>query len=241
MAPTLRLVSWKSADNRRYAMKLPYRVLVIDDDENALCGIVEILRAADHHVTSASSYEDAKTLLAVGTYDLLLTDIRLRSFNGLHLVMRARAETPEMAIIIMTGYDDAFMKLEAQRYKAEFVPKPIKPAELLEAVAKSLANVRRQRRWPRKQVHGGFRVTAAGAPAAVVDVCYGGLRLEMPLATAVPARFDIEVSGIGLNLEVQPVWSYAADGGGVVCGAALASDTTREARTWRTIVDRLGA
>ena len=32
-------------------MKLPFRVLVLDDDENALCGIVELLRAADHDVT----------------------------------------------------------------------------------------------------------------------------------------------------------------------------------------------
>ena len=220
-------------------MKLAYRVLVIDDDENALSGIAEMLRGADHHVTCSSSYEDAKTLLAVGTYDLLVTDVRLRSFNGLHLVMKVRAESPEMAVVIMTGYDDALMELEARRYRAEFIRKPIRSAELMEVVARSLTTVRRQRRWPRKRVLGGFRVTAAGAPAAVVDVCYGGLRLEMPLADAVPARFDIEVSGIDLNLEVQPVWSYAADGGGVVCGAALASDTTPAARTWRTIVDRL--
>jgi DNA-binding response OmpR family regulator len=222
-------------------MRLPYRLLVVDDDENALSGIAELLRAVGHDVTASSSYEDAKSQLTTGTYDLLVTDVRLRSFNGLHLVMKVRSESPDMAVIIMTGYDDAFMQLEAQRYRAEFIHKPVKPSELIELVAKSLNSVRRQRRWPRKRVMGGFRVTAAGAPAAVVDVCYGGLRLEMPLTSALPARFDIEVSGIGLNFEVQPVWSYAADGGGVVCGAALASDATPEARTWRTIVDRLGA
>jgi hypothetical protein len=133
------------------------------------------------------------------------------------------------------------MELEARRYRAEFLKKPIQFEELMEVVSRCLSGVHRQRRWPRKRVVGGFRVTAAGAPAAVVDVCYGGLRLEMPMANAVPARFAVEVSGIGLNLEVQPVWSYAADGGGVICGAALASDHTQEARTWRTIVDRLSA
>ena len=29
-------------------MKLPYRILVLDDDENALEGIVELLRCADY-------------------------------------------------------------------------------------------------------------------------------------------------------------------------------------------------
>ena len=87
-------------------MKLPYRILVLDDDENALSGIVEMLRTADHHVTGATSYDAAKRLLAVGTYDLLMTDVRLRGFNGLHLVRNVRTDSPEMGVIIITGYDD---------------------------------------------------------------------------------------------------------------------------------------
>ena len=99
-------------------MKLPYRILVIDDDENALSGIVEMLRTADHEVTAAASYEDAKTLLSAGIYDLLLTDVRLRSYNGLHLVRNVRTDSPEMGVIIMTGYNDDLMELEARRYRA---------------------------------------------------------------------------------------------------------------------------
>ena len=90
-------------------------------------------------------------------------------------------------------------------------------------------------------VTGGFRVTVHGTPAAVMDVCYGGLRLQLASLVQLPSRFAIEVSGIGLNLEVQPVWSYPADDGSVVCGAALAAENTAAARTWRTIVDRLNA
>jgi CheY-like chemotaxis protein len=224
------------------AMQLQYRVLVIDDDENALSGIAELLRAADYDVTASSSYEEAKTLLSGGSWDLLITDVRLRSFNGLHLVMKVRSESPDMGIVIMSAYDDAMMEFEARRYNAQFVRKPIKPAEFLDLVARRLAGVRRQRRWPRKQVSGGFRVTAAGRPAAVLDVSYGGLRLEVPGPVGLPSTFDVEVDSIGLNLEVRPVWSYsAAERDTFVCGAALASETTPAARTWRTIVDRLGA
>ena len=41
-------------------MKLPYRVLVLEDDENALAGIVELLTESGYDVTPASAYEDAK-------------------------------------------------------------------------------------------------------------------------------------------------------------------------------------
>ena len=105
-----------------------------------------------------------------------------------------------------------------------------------------LSAVRRQRRWPRKRVVGGFRVTAAGRTAAVVDVSYGGLRLELPDRGNLPKSFDVEVAGIGLHLEVEPVWSYPSnETGGTVCGAAIAADHTAAARTWRDIVDRLSA
>lgn len=222
-------------------MKLAYRVLVLEDDENALAGIVELLSECGYDVTAASAYEDAKRMLSATCFDLFVTDVRVRSYNGLHLVKKVREESPETGVVIMTGYDEPLMQLEASRYSAQFVKKPIKSRELLDAVRRSLSSVRRERRWPRKRVLGGFRVTAAGRPAAVVDVSYGGLCLEIPSADSVPALFDVEVSGINLHLMVEPVWSSARTPGALICGAALASDTTPAARTWREIVNRLSA
>lgn len=222
--------------------KLPFRILVLDDDEHTLAGIVELLRDAQYMVTAAATYDAAKRLLRLGTFDLLIADIHLRGFNGLHLIRQSHAEQPEMALMIITGYDEPMMEVEAGRYGAEFVRKPIRPTEFLAAVARALQGVKRKRRWPRKRIVGGFRVTADGRPAAVVDVCYGGLRLEIPAGQKLPASFHVEVAGVGLHLEVEPVWCHpSADAGALVCGAALASDATPAARTWRAIVDRLTA
>jgi DNA-binding response OmpR family regulator len=223
-------------------MKLRYRILVLDDDENALSGIVELLRDADYDVTGAATYDAAKRMLAANSFDLLISDVRLRGFNGLTLVMKCRADYPDMAVIIISGYDEPLINLEASRYQATFVGKPIRAGAFLDTVAHCLANVRRERRWPRKRVVGGFRVTAAGKPAAVVDVSYGGLRLEVPRGTDLAQSFPIELSGIGLQFDVQTVWSGPAENGNyTLCGAALASDQSAAAHTWRAIVDRLSA
>lgn len=221
-------------------MKLPYRILVLDDDEVALSGVVELLRDAGHHVTAAATYDVAKRLLSAGPFDLLVSDVRLRSFNGLNLVMQVRSDHPDMAVIIMTGYDDPLIDLEAHRYHAPILKKPLRPKDFLQEVDDALRGVRRQRRWPRKRVAGGFRVTVAGRPAAVVDVCYGGVRLEMPDGPPPAGRFDLEIAGIGLHLEAEPVWTETSAGvHGSVCGAAIAEDYSPAARTWRVIVDRL--
>jgi DNA-binding response OmpR family regulator len=207
-----------------------------------LAGLVEMLQEVGYSVTGVTTYDAAKKLLAESPYDLLISDVRLRGFNGLNLVKTCRAEHPEMAVIIISGYEEPLMELEASRYQALFVGKPIRPFEFLATVASALASVRRQRRWPRKRVVGGFRVTAAGRPAAVVDVGYGGLRLEVPKGTELPSLFAVELSGIGLELQVQPVWSCPSDNSNcTMYGAALAAEASPAADTWRAIVDRLSA
>ncbi len=223
-------------------MKLLYRILVVDDDENALDGMVEMLRDAHYRVTGAGTFPEARQLLATETYDLLIADVRLRGFNGLHLVQQIRVDRPEMATMIITGYDEPMLELEAGRYGALFVRKPFAPGAFLAAVARSVAEVRRQRRWARKPIQGRFRVVANGRPAAVLDVSYGGLRMEMPQGEAPPARFAIDIRAIGLHLDVDSVWCRpAGNGTAVLCGAALTSDSSSAAATWRTIVDRLSA
>ena len=223
-------------------MKLQYRILVLDDDENALSGIVELLCDAEYHVTGATTYEAAQHLLAAQSYDLFITDVRLRGYNGLNLVMKSRTEYPDMAVIIISGYEEPLMELEASRYHAVFVGKPLRPSVFLQTVAESLSGVRRERRWPRKRVVGGFRVTAAGKPAAVVDVSYGGLRLQVPKGTELTKSFPVELAGIGLQFDVQAVWSCPSDNSNyTLCGAAIATNQSAAANTWRAIVDRLSA
>ena len=223
-------------------MKLQYRILVLDDDENALSGIVELLCDAEYHVTGATTYEAAQHLLAAQSYDLFITDVRLRGYNGLNLVMKSRTDCPDMAVIIISGYEEPLMELEASRYQAVFVGKPLSPSVFLQTVAESLSGVRRERRWPRKRVVGGFRVTAAGKPAAVVDVSYGGLRLQVPKGTELTNSFPVELAGIGLQFDVQAVWSCPSDNSNyTLCGAAIETNQSAAANTWRANVDRLSA
>ena len=223
-------------------MKLPFRILVLDDDEHALSGIVELLRDAGHVVTAAATIDAAKGLLAIGSYELLITDVRLRGFNGIDLVRQCHRDYSEMSIMIITGYDDERMEMEASRYGACFARKPVKPAEFMSAVETCLSAVRRQRRWMRKKVAGPFRVTAHGQPAAVIDVSYGGLSLEVDSVDDLPQLFDVQLSGIGLTLPVDVVWwRLSQERASVFCGAALTAEATPSARTWRDIVDRLTA
>ena len=49
------MLGWQGRVLVPQPMKLPYRILVLDDDENALSGIVEVLSDAEYHVTGATT------------------------------------------------------------------------------------------------------------------------------------------------------------------------------------------
>lgn len=220
---------------------LPYEILVVDDDERALEGMLELLRDAGHNVTGAATFDAAKRLLELRRYDLLIADIRLRAFNGLQLVRRSRVLNPSMAVILVTGYEDAMLELEAARYRAEYLLKPVKPAELINAVKRALVRVRRERRWPRKPVGGALVVQIGDWPARVVDASYGGLRLEMTApATPLPTSFFVRLPAFNIALPVEAIWSDRLQTpGALICGLALLAEGEEAPPVWRRLVDSL--
>ena len=114
-------------------------ILIVEDDREALAAWVELLRAAGYAVTGAATFEEARGALTAAP-DLLITEVRLGAYNGLHLVVRARSQSPHTAAIVLTAFPDAVIKAEAERMNAIYVEKPVDDQRLLAAVADALAH-----------------------------------------------------------------------------------------------------
>jgi len=114
-------------------------VLVVDSDPSDLSSTVSLLEGAGYRVATASAFDEAKQLLATESPDLLITGLRLGPYNGLHLILRSRADHPEMAAIVMTHFSDPVLEAEAQRQQAGFLLRPVGDREFLDAITRSLA------------------------------------------------------------------------------------------------------
>ena len=57
--------------------------------------------------------------------DLLITDLRLGPYNGLHLVLWGRTEHPEMATLVTSRIADPVLEAEARRQRAQFLLRPL--------------------------------------------------------------------------------------------------------------------
>src|SRR5437660_4742977 len=64
----------------------------------------------DAYVTLAASFEEARTVLFSGSWDLLVTNLRLGAYNGLHLVHLAASKHLVTRSIVYSGGDDDVMR-----------------------------------------------------------------------------------------------------------------------------------
>jgi DNA-binding response OmpR family regulator len=109
------------------------RILLVEDDANILSIWKDALLAANYEVDSAETAQDGCALIACRPYDLVISDGRLRDGTGMMVAGFARAK--DIPAIIVTGYSFIFEELRGDQ---NVLLKPLRPSELVEAVAKSL-------------------------------------------------------------------------------------------------------
>jgi DNA-binding NtrC family response regulator len=90
-------------------------------------------------VKVAETFKDAKATMAAGQRPaLLLTDIRLREYNGLHLVLRGKSTWPALSAIVTSEIVDPTLQHEAEAMGATFVLMPTAMEEIIAAVLRTV-------------------------------------------------------------------------------------------------------
>lgn len=112
---------------------------LVVDDEVAICqGTIQRLRRflpEGDVVESAYSGEEALEKVAASPPDILITDIRMGSMDGLKLIESARAVKDDLACIIITAFDQfSYAQKAIQLEVKAFLVKPYGEGELKETV-----------------------------------------------------------------------------------------------------------
>jgi DNA-binding NtrC family response regulator len=112
-------------------MKEEVKILVVDDEVIMRNLLLKILEQEGYLVTLAGSYTEAMTRLNAETYDIVLSDVKMPETNGFELLKVVKGQWPQTAVIMMTGYGDAYTVKEALMLGAdEYVTKPFKSHEI---------------------------------------------------------------------------------------------------------------
>jgi DNA-binding NtrC family response regulator len=113
--------------------------LVVDSDPHDRVNTVNLLESVGYGVMSAGNFDEAKQLLAAHSVDLLVTDLRLGPYNGLHLILRTKSDHPQMAALVTSRFPDPVLQAEAARQGAGFLLRPAADDEFLAAITSTLS------------------------------------------------------------------------------------------------------
>src|SRR5579883_1417463 len=119
------------------------KILIVDDQRNMRTTLAMMLRGAGYEVDEAADGEQGGERGATGAYDVVLTDLRMGTKDGIDVLRSTKDAHPLTEVILMTAYGTIESAVEAMRLGAyDYIQKPFTEQELLVKVAKALDNRR---------------------------------------------------------------------------------------------------
>ncbi len=101
-------------------------ILIVDDEKNLREGLAEALQSPIRRILLAENGFQAEEIIKENAVDLVLSDLKMPSMNGLELLRKVQAFSPTTIFIIMTAYgavDTAVKAIKEGAY--DYLTKPI--------------------------------------------------------------------------------------------------------------------
>ena len=118
-------------------------VFVIDDDAMIRDGIHSLIKSIGLRVETFASAGDFMLAKRPDAPSCLVLDVRMPGLNGLDLQRQLSEANIQIPIIFITGHGDIPMSVRAMKQGAlEFLTKPVRGQDLLDAVQKAVAHDR---------------------------------------------------------------------------------------------------
>lgn len=116
------------------------RILIVDDELSIVEVLKNYLSRGGHSIKISNDGKEALQILKEEIFDLMLTDVRLPSMNGLRLLEKAKELQSQLAVIVMTAYADVDDAVDSMKIGAfDYITKPFKFDELSLTIERALS------------------------------------------------------------------------------------------------------
>ena len=130
-------------------------LLVIDDDETVRSTLVEFFETFGYTARGAATATEGRKLAAEHAPDVVLLDLRLPDADGVRALEALRADDPELAVIVLTGYADVRIAVAAMQHgAADLLEKPVDLELLAAAVSRAAERGRLRQEVAVLRAHG---------------------------------------------------------------------------------------
>lgn len=114
-----------------------HRIMVIDDENIVGKMIHAVLEKDGYIVETFLNAGPALKRLKEEKFDVVITDFKMKGIDGMEVLRRVKAESPDIKVIMITAFASLDAAIEALREKVDdFFTKPIKIKDLEACIAK---------------------------------------------------------------------------------------------------------
>jgi CheY-like chemotaxis protein len=118
----------------------PKTVVVVDDEQDIVTVFKKVLENAGYRVLGFTDPLGALEHLQScnGSYDLIISDIRMPMMNGSDFAARVRQFNATVTFLFMSAFESSTLEIKPELQIAAFLQKPLLPSQLRETVSKFL-------------------------------------------------------------------------------------------------------
>jgi DNA-binding response OmpR family regulator len=115
-------------------------ILVVEDFAPMSVLVERVLTTEGHRVTTAASGLAAEAACATTDFDLIVTDVHIPGGNGVDMARHVAERRPGLKVLFVSGDPERDLDLTLPGGRTDFLQKPFDIYELVERVARLLAD-----------------------------------------------------------------------------------------------------
>jgi len=180
-------------------------VLIVDDEKNYPPILSAVLEEEGFETLTANSGHEALDILKHSDVDLVLTDMKMPTMDGIELLEHIKTEDPELPVIMMTAHGTVEKAVEAMQKGAySYVLKPFDNERLVLYVNKAVAMFRvvKENRRLRDAVESQYSFGNIIGKSKAMQIVFETIKKVAPVVTTVLIEGE---SGTGKELVAKSI------------------------------------
>ena len=181
------------------------KIMIIDNEEGLCRMMAAVLMDDGHAVRTFTDPGQALEHFRSGTWDLVISDIKMPGIDGLEVLQTVKEQEPDLPVIMITAFATVEMSIQALRRGAyDMLTKPFEPDELLFRVRNALNHnaLKSENRQLREELAGKFNFDAIIGASTVLQSLLDRVEKVAVRDTAVLITGE---SGTGKELIAQAI------------------------------------
>jgi two-component system NtrC family response regulator len=180
-------------------------ILIVDDEKNYPPILAAVMEEEGYDPLMANSGEEALAILKHSDVDLVLTDMKMPSMDGIALLEYVKEKDPELPVIMMTAHGTVEKAVEAMQKGAySYIMKPFDNNSLIVYVNKAIAMYRviKENRRLRQTVESQFSFGNLIGKSKTMQAVFETIRKVAPASATVLIEGE---SGTGKDLVAKSI------------------------------------